>query len=229
MDVFDYNGQLIPFETLVNNVEQVFTGANIRQTLSGATWYFDAHNLARVIAKNTGVDLGIVTLVIAAVSPRNTWYFDLVTTGNLNSALRVIEAWQAGQSADSIKIPTFNNGKTKAFSILTDYGNGITDLEYYRIKYFKGSPKTWNFSQNILYPTSSDFVTIDGHATNLAVNPNERKPLTAAIKLDSKSRYEILVRAYQSIASKYGVRAWQVQAITWTVYRDWSTIAKTPI
>lgn len=215
---FDYKGMLIPFSDLVANIERVFTAATQEETLAGATWYMDAHYWANVIAMNTNTPISIVTLVIAALSPRHSWVFSLEERGNLQSALIVIEAWKIGLKPEDVKVSTFNTAKIKAFDILNDFGKGVVDLDYYFTKYFKGSPKTWNFARNILDPYSNDWVTIDGHATHIAVT-NERLALDKAVKLDNKNRYELLVRAYRTVADKFGVKAWQVQAITWTVYR----------
>lgn len=209
----------VPFSNLVANIKIVFNRATKTDVARGSEWYYRANSFARIISNETNVPLFIVSLVIAAISPRHKWFFDLEKSGNLKSALNVIEATLAGKTADDVKVATFNRNKEKAFDILADYFAGHDDPEYFNVKYFSKSPKTWNFANNIYNPNSDSFVTIDGHATNLALDPFNREILANALDLTARDRYNILVRAYRTIADEIGLRAWQVQAITWGVYR----------
>lgn len=218
--ILNYNKQDYPIAQLVGNIKTVFDRATPAQIAQGSSWYIDANRYARIIAKETGYPLNIVCMVIAATSTRNKWYFDLDRAGNLNSAIKVLEAAKAGLKPADVTIPTFNQAKQKAFDIAYDYLAGKTEMEYFGAKYFSTAAKTWAFTHNILNPDSSDFVTIDGHAANLATSPDERLPLDVATSLSAKNRYEILETAYRQVAVETGLRAWQVQAITWETYRS---------
>lgn len=210
----------VSMKTLIDNIRSVFLRASVLQYVSGAEWYWKANRYANVIAKETDTPVFIVAMVIAVLSPRNPWYFDLGKAGNLNSALKLIEGVTKGIDPNNITVMTFDRNKHKALAILEDYADGHIDPDYYQIKYFQKSPKTWNFANNINNPASSDFVTIDGHATNLAIWPDAiDKSVTNAPSLTIK-RYGILVRAYRAVAAEFGVTAWQVQAVTWEVYRN---------
>lgn len=208
------------FDSLVKNIELTMSRATVEQTAGGASWYWKANKFARMIADETNTPLFIVAIVISATSTRNRWVWEWETRGNLKSAIIVIESVKAGLTMADYKITTFNYAKTKAHNIMLDYLAGHSDPEYFRVKYFEKSPKTWAFANNIFNPMSNDHVTIDGHATHLAVSPDVKLPLEGAPSLNARNRYEILVRAYRTVADKLGLVAWQVQAITWTVYTE---------
>lgn len=208
------------FDMLVDNIKTVMGKATITQTANGSEWYWKANRFARMIADETGVPLFIVALVIAATSTRNRWVWEWESRGNLKSAVIVIESVKAGLTIVDYKITTFNYAKEKAHGIMVDYLAGHTDPDYFQVKYFEKSQKTWNFANNIFNPMSNDYVTIDGHATHLAIDPDNKTTLDKAPSLSARNRYEILVRAYRTVADSLKLTAWQVQAITWTVYTE---------
>lgn len=217
--MLNYNKTDYTMDTLTANIQSVLDRATPEQFINGAVWYMEANRFARAIAADLNVPVWLVALVIAATSTRNRWVWDLETGGNLNSAVQVIEAVQDGRKPDSIKIPTFNRGKFKAFDIVEDFYQGKTEMEYFQAKYFATSQKTWAFANNILNPDSSEYVTIDGHATHLAISPNVKLNLDVAQSLSARNRYAVLEQAYRIVAANNNVKAWQVQAVTWEVYR----------
>jgi len=211
----------IEFQTLVDNIEAVFNATGKMDVLNGSSWYYTANRYATIIGSETGVSVFVVSLVIAALSPQNRWENSL-KAGNLGDALRLIENFLAGNDITSFKVATYDQNKTKAWNILSDWNDGHVEPDYFYVKYFVKSPKTWNFSNNITFPHSQDYVTIDGHSFNIARHGLERHTIEYSknISLNAANRYTTIVRAYRVVADKLGIMAWQLQAITWEYYRN---------
>ena len=213
----------IPFNTLVDNIRKVFIDASPEIVTSGSNWYNVANRFARIISDETKTPLFVVCMVIAALSPRNPWY-DTVYVGNLGAALRMIESFNkcdnpAGYDGTHVSCSTFNSNRVKAWAILLDNSMGHNDAEYYHVKHFGTATKTWNFCNNIFNPDSTDYVTIDGHATHIALYGLNYVTLKNAPSIKSGNKYQVLVNAYRAVAAEFNVKAWQIQAVTWENYR----------
>lgn len=74
-----------------------------------------------------------------------------------------------------------------------------------------GGLKTRAFFDNILNPLTSNEVTVDTHAIKIAgINRHSV----------GKGLYNDIANAYREAAKEYGIMPLEMQAVTWTVYRN---------
>ena len=188
---------------LVYNITRCYLDADPVQIAGGMSWYSDARDAAYSIAEKYNVPVYIVVAVIAALSPNNKW------TRNVSNADALIGAFIRGDGIDSVKVSTYHKMKQKAWAILAskpDYDEAKTLL--------KGQ-KITSFFCDIMGEFN---VTIDGHARNIAYN--ERVGLTDDRTNIGVREYKALQVAYEEAAKTVGTMPYQLQAITWRVWRD---------
>jgi hypothetical protein len=183
----------------------VFFTATDFEVISGAQWYETAQNAAATIAARYGVKADTVAGVIAALSPNNKW------ERNLRDADALISAYTLGGLSDAleVKTSTYNKNKLKALAIL----EGAAPLEVL------GGLKVRAFYSCII---GADDVCVDGHA--YAIWRGERISTSSTPKISAKLYGSIAadyVKATATINSVMGAsyRPYQVQAITWLVWR----------
>ena len=145
----------------------------------------------------------IVVAVIAALSPNNKW------ARNLQNADDLITAFLNGDAIESIKVSTYHKMKQKAWSILE------TMPDYDTAKTMLNGQKITSFFMDIMGEFN---VTIDGHARNIAYN--ERVGLTDDRTNIGVREYRALQSAYYDAAKILGLMPYQLQAITWTSWRE---------
>lgn len=169
----------------------------------GTTWYWNAKAIAQRISDSTDISLYQVAGVIAALSPNNKWQ------RNVTDAELVCTLFKAGgaDAALNAKVCTYKPNLRKAILIL-DSAECKDDV----VSILNG-PKVIEFYNCIL---GEDDVCIDGHAFSIWVGermtmkqvPNIGKKLRAQIKAD-----------YIEAANTVGIKPFEMQAITWTVWR----------
>jgi len=194
---------LIDHEKMIYNITSVYRDADETQHAEGLLWYSDAQKAAHDIAIKYDVPVYLVVAVIAALSPNNKW------TRNLVNADALIGAFVNGDGIDSVKVSTYNKMKQKAWDILwalPDYDGAKAML--------KGQ-KITSFFMDIMGEFN---VTIDGHARNIAYG--ERVGLTDDRTNIGVREYRALQAAYEEAARRVGLMPYQLQAITWRVWRD---------
>ena len=194
---------LIDHEKMIHNIISVYRDADETQHAEGLLWYSDAQKAAHNIAVKYDIAVYIVVAVIAALSPNNKW------TRNVRNANALIGAFIRGDGIDSVKVSTYNKMKQKAWDILAarpDYEGAKTML--------KGQ-KITSFFMDIMGEFN---VTIDGHARNIAYG--ERVGLTDDRTNIGVREYRALQAAYEEAARRVGLMPYQLQAITWRVWRD---------
>ena len=194
---------LIDHEKMIHNIISVYRDADETQHAEGLLWYSDAQKAAHNIAVKYDIAVYIVVAVIAALSPNNKW------TRNVRNANALIGAFIRGDGIDSVKVSTYNKMKQKAWDILAarpDYDGAKAML--------KGQ-KITSFFMDIMGEFN---VTIDGHARNIAYG--ERIGLTDDRTNIGKKEYRALQAAYEAAAERLGLMPYQLQAITWRVWRD---------
>ena len=114
-----------------------------------------------------------------------------------------------GDGIDAVKVSTYHKMKAKAWDILAarpSYNDAKTML--------KGQ-KITSFFCDIMGEFN---VTIDGHARNIAYG--ERVGLTDDRTNIGVREYRGLQAAYEETAQRVGLMPYQLQAITWRVWRD---------
>ena len=194
---------LIDHEKMIYNITSVYRDADCVQYNEGLVWYQDAQKAAHNIAVKYDVPVYIVVAVIAALSPNNKW------SRNIVNADALIGAFIRGDGVLSVKVSTYNKMKQKAWDILAarpDYDGAKAML--------KGQ-KITSFFMDIMGEFN---VTIDGHARNIAYG--ERVGLTDDRSNIGVREYRALQAAYEEAARRVGLMPYQLQAITWRVWRD---------
>ena len=194
---------LFDHEIMIYNITSVYRDADETQHAEGLLWYSDAQKAAHNIAVKYDIAVYIVAAVIAALSPNNKW------SRNVSNADALIGAFIRGDGLLSVKVSTYNKMKQKAWDILAarpDYDGAKAML--------KGQ-KITSFFMDIMGEFN---VTIDGHARNIAYG--ERVGLTDDRTNIGVREYRDLQAAYEEAARRVGLMPYQLQAITWRVWRD---------
>jgi hypothetical protein len=194
---------LVDYERMIANIVACYKTADDDQRAGGMAWYSKAQCAAYDIATKYDIAVYLVVAVIAALSPNNKW------ARNLVNADALIGAFLRGDGIDSVKVSTYHKMKQKAWDILAarpDYDTAKTML--------KGQ-KITSFFCDIMGEFN---VTIDGHARNIAYA--EKVGLTDDRTNIGKLEYRALQAAYEEAARQLGLMPYQLQAITWRVWRD---------
>ena len=194
---------LIDHDHMVHNIMACYRAADCVQVNEGLLWYSDAKQAAHDIAVKHNVAVYIVVAVIAALSPNNKW------SRNVVNADALIGAFVNGDGIDAVKVSTYHKMKAKAWDILAarpDYDTAKTML--------KGQ-KITSFFMDIMGEFN---VTIDGHARNIAYD--ERVGLTDDRTNIGVREYRAIQAAYEEAARRLRLMPYQLQAITWRVWRD---------
>ena len=182
------------------NLLTVFEQATPQEVIEGMTWYDEAHRLACSISDQFGVSLDVVAGVIAALSPRSKW------ERNIADGRNIIAAQAAGEDPAAIPVTTFNRNKARAIEIL-QAGTRHGALS---------GQKVCAFADNIEDPGGNS-VTVDSHAFNAWVG--ERAIINGTGPRITPKRFRECAADYQKVASLYGIRPSQAQAIIWLVWK----------
>ena len=194
---------LIDHERMIHNIMACYRAADSVQVNEGLLWYSDAQKAAYLIALKYDVPVYLVVAVIAALSPNNKW------SRNVVNADALIGAFVNGDGIDAVKVSTYNKMKQKAWDILA------ARPDYDGAKRMLKGQKITSFFMDIMGEFN---VTIDGHARNIAYN--ERVGLTDDRTNIGVREYRALQAAYEEAARRVCLMPYQLQAITWRVWRD---------
>ena len=185
------------------NIIAIYKLANPSEIKHGLTWYVNANTDCMKIANKLELPLHIVIGVVSALSPNNKWERNIINAQDLCTA------FMNGQDMDSIKVSTYHKMKQKAWHILEtmpSYEETITILN---------GKKIVSFFRNISGDETD--ITIDGHARNIYYN--DRQGLTTPNTNIRKLEYLDIQKAYLRASKKLGVKAYELQAITWVTWR----------
>lgn len=194
---------LIDHERMVHNIMACYRSADDLQVAEGLLWYSDAQKAAHNIAAKYGIAVYIVVAVISALSPNNKW------ARNVINADALIGAFLRGDGIDAVKVSTYHAMKQKAWDIL------VARPDYDGAKRMLKGQKITSFFCDIMGEFN---VTIDGHARNIAYD--EKVGLTDDRTNIGVREYRALQAAYEEAARRIGLMPYQLQAITWRVWRD---------
>jgi len=194
---------LVDHERMIYNILEVYRDVSKTQHSEGLLWYSDAQKAAHDIAAKYGIAVYIVVAVISALSPNNKW------ARNVVNADALIAAFLRGDGIDSVKVSTYHAMKRKAWDILA------ARPDYEGAKRMLKGQKITSFFCDIMGEFN---VTIDGHARNIAYG--ERVGLTDDRTNIGVREYRALQAAYEEAARRIGLMPYQLQAITWRVWRD---------
>ena len=185
------------------NIIAIYKLAKPSEIYDGLSWYINANKDCQEIADKFKIPLHIVVGVLSALSPNNKY------ERNVQNANDLIEAFIDGNDMDSIKVSTYHKMKQKAWSILQQmpsYDETVTILN---------GKKIVSFFKNIMGDESE--ITIDGHARNIYYN--DKQGLTTPNTNIKKSEYADIQKAYLRASKKLGLKAYELQAICWLVWR----------
>ena len=197
----------------IRHITAMFRLATPSEVRDGIVWYANAQQQARTLATNYGLPLEVVVGVIAALSPNNKW------DRNVTNAQDMIHAYLNGDDIDSFKVSTYHTMKRKAWSILEAGADQEPQPANDWVKVILNGRKIVAFFECIM---GEDSCCIDGHARNIYYN--ERIGLTHDKTNIGVKEYATIAAAYSKAAralSKGGrtYHAYEVQAITWVVWR----------
>ena len=194
------------------HIQAVLDLATAADVVQGKGWYESAFAIAGALAVNYGVSFKKAAGVLAALSPRNKW------ERNVIDAEKIIAAYAAAgsEAAEEIKVCTFSSNKAKAIRILE-----LRDVEASApdIANILSGPKLREFFNCII---GLEDVCIDGHA--YAIWFGERVTLANVPSIGVKLRRAIKAD-YIAVAEANGLKAYEVQAITWVAWRRLHDVA----
>jgi hypothetical protein len=189
--------------TEVRNILRVYRQATLQEHDRGTKWYADAKAQAQSIANLHDVPLRIVVGVIAALSPNNKWERNVMDASNM------IAVFLRGDPVDVCKPCTYSKMRDKAWSVVEQMPED--DDAVMRIL---NGQKIVSFFCNIM---GHDNCTIDGHAYNIA--KGKRVTLTDNETGMGKAEYQKMQAAYYRAAKRIGLKVYELQAITWVVWK----------
>jgi hypothetical protein len=161
------------------------------QLLEGSEWYIRAYHFARSLSSDVKTAAG----VIAALSPRQSWEYNVKLAERAFTDIGLVEG---------------------AFSANIEKANRILHGEDPEIV-MATAKKTLNFYRSIAEPFGNH-VTIDVWAARVATG---FWCLDADMKaMKRKGVYESFADAYREAASIHNIPVTAMQAITWGVRRD---------
>ena len=185
------------------NIIAIYKLAKPSEIKHGLTWYVNANSDCKEIAEKLELPLHIVIGVVSALSPNNKW------ERNIINAEELCTAFINGQDMDSIKVSTYHKMKEKAWSILETMPTYDETIEILNGK------KIVSFFRNISGDETD--ITIDGHARNIYYN--DKQGLTTPNTNIKKNEYKDIQKAYLRASKKLGIKAYELQAITWVAWR----------
>lgn len=196
----------------VENILAIYKMASPEEKRDGIVWYADALRDCSRISLDTNIPLHIVVGVVARLSPNNKW------ERNVKNARDLITAKINGDDMDSVSVCTYSANKIKAWDMLElDETGNFLDHDGV-IKHLNGQ-KIVSFYRNIM---GDDTCTIDGHARNIAYG--ERIGLTddrtnIGVKEYRQLQDEYVMAAKRTRVNGRALKAFELQAITWVVWR----------
>lgn len=199
--------KLPALDRMRDNILRVYYDATDAERQEGMDWYDRAAQLVEKLATDTDVTINQAAAVVSILSPLVRW------ERNIEDARILIDAWNAGIGPDGFKVSSFAQNRRKAWWMLEEKSEPST-------MFGRRAPKTGRFHELLIDPWITDRVVIDGHAFSIAVGV--RHPLASPDipNLEYKGRYERLEQAYREAAARVGIAPHQMQAVTWTVWRN---------
>lgn len=188
------------------NILSVYYAASLADIQAGKAWYQQAEEIGWALTNKYGISHPQACGVIAAVSPLNEW------SANVRLAEKLIQRVIVdGETAVSNK-GYLSGGLKKVDLILANDEITVNEIEV-----ILNGDKIKSFFANIL--GFSQYVCVDGHAQNIAVNGLTRVSITKAKSIKTK-QYKVLAEAYVDAAYIVGITPSEMQAITWVTYKN---------
>lgn len=174
-------------------IVRTYSVATDAQRDAGRAWYPGAGAIARAIAEHADADAERVAYVMAALSPRNPWRW------NVQDAYAFVVAAAEGRERPSAT--TFEVNRDRAWRVATGAEHD---------PWSTAAPKVRAFVAAIL--GDADSVVVDTWAMRVATD--------GALHDVTDREYATVATAYRMAAAVLGETAREVQAVTWTVAQD---------
>lgn len=161
-------------------------------------------------AGHYGFPIETTTAAFVALSPNSEFL------GNLRSLSSCMAGVRAGLADDAVTVTTFKGCRNRAMSYLRG------DVDFWATA--KG-PKIRAFYDNILNPTASRAVTVDGHMIAAWVG-DPRMTMKAAAQYMAKARnFDRIAGDISRLADAEGIAPCQAQAVLWMARKRINGIA----
>lgn len=166
----------------------------------GKNWYPQAHQWCLELSKEYDVPLRLVAGLTALFSPLKSWEI------NKRLVEKYLECQECG---------TFSYQKRKSIQLWTDtiLCRDEKEQDNYIMKTLNGN-KVVSFYHNIVYPLTSERVTIDSHIINV-VKPG---------LIMTPKRYLCIEKSFQDVSKEVGLLPSQLQATLWIQQKETKTI-----
>lgn len=193
-----YKGQILTTQKVINSIIRFYNEAEKNEIDSGLSWYNEAHELAKEFSIKTGYSVMNIAGVIAALSPQTSW--------ELNKVYLV----------RFLKDGIHATANTRLNKIKAEKCLHATNVD--EIKKILNGNKTKSFFFNIAFPDVDQIATIDRHTFAICVQRPDKVKAFEALQL-TDLQYEFVENCYIKAAQKIGIKALELQAITWVTYR----------
>ena len=188
---------------LVQNILTIYGKATRQEQRDGLMWYKRAKRDCNAMAKEKNVSLRYAVGVVAATSPNLNWNKNVFTAG------QVIDGYNQGIDHEQIDgCMAYKQNRLKGYKVMAAPNRSFAILK------ILNGPKISAFFDNIM---GGDSVTVDGHARNIAYG--ERVQLKSDKANISKKEYATIAQAYRDAAAILGIKACDLQAVTWVAWR----------
>ena len=198
------------------NILGVACIATPEQFTKGMNWYPQCHDTLTELSRRSDIDTTHIGAVFSALSPNNK------IDRNHADAERMCMAYASGdEDWRETTVCTYNPNRDKAVKIIEErHLSGVDDL----LSILNGQKTRSYFLCCLEMFDHPEAVCIDGHAKN--VYYGQRHGLTSDKSDIGKLEYKTISKAYREAADAFSelreqsISAAQLQAITWTVWRD---------
>lgn len=183
-----------------DNIHRVLDKADEIDIREGLAAYGRYRETMLRFAKHYGCKLESVVAAFVAMSPNNDY------KGNLKSLATLLHGIKEGWDLEEITVTTYKACRDRAYSFAR------CDKDFLEVT---RGPKTRSFYQNIIDPSNSSPVTIDGHM--LSIWHGRYMTMKEAVR--SRYRYEDVAQGVREVAFMRGFVPCQVQAICWFTWK----------
>ena len=198
------------------NILGVACIATPEQFTKGMNWYPQCHDTLTELSRRSDIDTTHIGAVFSALSPNNK------IDRNHADAERMCMAYASGdEDWRETTVCTYNPNRDKAVKIIEErHLSGVDTL----LSILNGQKTRSYFLCCLEMFDHPEAVCIDGHAKNIYYG--QRHGLTSDKSNIGKLEYKTISKAYREAADAFSelreqaISAAQMQAITWTVWRD---------
>ena len=182
---------------MISNLVEAWDKTTDEDHEFGNRAYLTYHNAMRAFANHYGLGFVPVTEAFVALSPNNAYHQNLRSLASVCAAV--------ARKQDSL--PTLSTYKACGIRAMSYLRGEVSFLDTVR------GPKIRAFRENILYPSTSQSVTIDGHMICLWTGRD--LTMKEAAPLLRPSSYLRLQGAFQKLARRHRRLPHEVQAVLW--------------